>query len=162
MEKRAGTGGLFAAAAIFAAAILAALARPPDAGPWVWFFILWLVLFAVTLLAFDSEADSRRITGFIKRRDNALVYSAATAFILKHLARMMAPTTVQRDPCPGTGFIRNIDWYMTPRAMDSADTVIVSPSVTFTTLPVRTCFDGTAQARVGSRGSRTGWSQRMG
>ena len=106
MKQQTSTAGLYAAVALFAAAIFAVLTRPPEAGALFWFVILWLCLFAVTMLAPDSDADKTRITSFIRRRDNAIVYSVATSAILKHLARMMAPTTAQREPIPEKGRLK--------------------------------------------------------
>lgn len=121
MKQQSSHGGLYAAAALFAAVFIAVLTRPSGAGTMFWFGILWLILFALAMLAPDSDADKTRITSFIRRRDNAIVYSAATGAILKHLARLIAPNTVQKEPIPNEGRLKKLIWLMKPRAADTND-----------------------------------------
>ena len=87
---------------------------------WVWALaLIWLFLFG--LLNYDHVTDRKRILKWVKRPDNAGVYTKLVDAMMGGLQRMLSPTDAARDPMPAKGRMDRIEWLWTPRARDPKD-----------------------------------------
>ncbi|WP_299868860.1 hypothetical protein [uncultured Roseobacter sp.] len=120
MSKHSSNAGLFSSAGLISAAVVAVLAYVNTPAASI-FGVVWLLLFALTLLAQDTEQDARKINVFMREQDNFGIYYYLTHKTLSFLARTIAPVSAQKDPQSENGYRSNIKWYMTPRAVDSPD-----------------------------------------
>ncbi len=103
---------------------------------WVWALaLIWLFLFG--LLNYDHVTDRKRILNWVRRPDNARVYTKLVDAMMRGLKRMLSPTDAARDPMPTKGLIDRCEWLWIPRARDPEDLARLQESTFSWPLPVR-------------------------
>ncbi|MFK7870661.1 MAG: hypothetical protein AB8B58_15655 [Roseobacter sp.] len=129
MQKHNSNAGLYASVGLIGAAVLAVISNINSSELWI-LGTLWLVLFALTLLAQDSAADADTVTARIQEEDNLGLYTYLTDKIIAFLVKVMAPAaaTAQKERLPQKGTVNKIVWYLTPRAVDTPDLIKICAS----------------------------------
>jgi hypothetical protein len=85
------------------------------------FAIFFLIILALVSFAEDKEADAKRISTWLKRRDGPMLYTRAVQGLMRALDRLLMPATAADQPMPTRGWYARLDWLTTPRARDTGD-----------------------------------------
>jgi hypothetical protein len=85
------------------------------------FAIFFLVILALVAFAEDKDADARRLTTWLKRRDGPMIYTRTVQGLMRALDRLLMPGTAAAEPMPDSGKLARLDWLMTARAKDASD-----------------------------------------